>query len=88
MQISLTPELERLIEDRVNRGDYDTPVSLIEEAVHRLIEEDEGDTETIRGILQFRDGEIDSGNALEFDENSTGRLATDIHRRGLRRLIR
>ncbi len=86
MQISLTPELERLIEDRVKRGDYDTPNSLIEEAVHRLMEEDEADAEALGVTLRSRDEEINSGNGLEFDEHSTGRLASDIHRRGLRRL--
>jgi len=59
---------------------------LIEEAVHRLIEEDEGDVEALRATLRSRDEEIETGNGLEFDEPSTGRLASDIHRRGLLRL--
>ena len=54
--------------------------------MHRLIEEDEGDLACLRARLRQADAEIDRGDGLEFDENTTKDLARDIHERGMRRL--
>jgi len=86
MNITLTPELERRIREKIERGDYDNADDLMQEAVHRLIEEDESDLDTIRTRLSEADAEIDRGEGSDFDENTTSNLARDIHARGMRRL--
>jgi len=86
MNITLPPDLEKRVRERIARGDYDDSDSLVQEAIHRLIEEDEGDLESLRVRLRQADAEIDRGEGLEFDEDTTKELARDIHERGLRRL--
>jgi len=86
MNIILPPELEQRIREKVDRGDYDNAEALVQEAVHRLIEEDAVDLDEIRARLQQADAEIDRGKGLEYDEHTTRQLAGDIHRRGMRKL--
>jgi len=86
MHVSLPPELEQRIRERIERGDYDNAEALVQEAVHRLIEEDEIDLDALRAQLHRADAEIDRGEALEFDEHNTKDLADGIRERGLRRL--
>ena len=58
----------------------------IQEAIHRLVEEDELDLDAPRERLRQADGEIDRGEGMDFDEHTTKALARDIHERGLNRL--
>ena len=86
MNVTLTPELERRIREKIERGDYDNADDLMQEAVHRLIEEDEIDLDTIRTRLRQADAEIDRGEGVDFDENTTSNLRRDVYARGMRRL--
>ena len=86
MDISLPPELEKCVRERIDRGDYANADELVQDAVHRLVEEDALDLESIRYRLQQADGEIERGEGLEFDEQTSQDLAKEIHERGLRRL--
>jgi putative addiction module CopG family antidote len=86
MNITLSPDLERRVRERIDRGDYDDVEALVHEAVHRLIEEDERDIDALREQLRRADAEIDRGEGLEFDEQTTRHLAEDIHARGRKRL--
>jgi antitoxin ParD1/3/4 len=86
MNITLPPDLEQRVRERIARGDYDNSDALVLEAVRRLIEEDEGDLASLREKLRQADAEIDRGEGLEFDEDTTKELARDIHDRGMRRL--
>jgi len=86
MNVTLTPELERRVREKIQRGDYDNADALVQEAVHRLIEEDEVDLDSVRERLRQADTEIDRGEGLEFDEHTTKNLAKDIHERGMKRL--
>lgn len=85
MNVSLTPELEQIVREKLRRGDYDDANALVQEAVHRLIEEDEANSDALRATLAARDAEIDRGDALVLDEEATMRLASEVHERGLRR---
>ena len=85
MHVTLPPELEQRIREKIERGDYDNPDALVEEAVHRLIEEDEADLESLRTRLQRADAEIDRGKGLEFDDRTTGDLVAGIRERGTRK---
>jgi putative addiction module CopG family antidote len=86
INVTLPPGLEQRVREKIARGDYDNSDALIQEAVHRLIEEDEGDLASLRTRLRQADAEIDSGEGLQFDEDTTKELARDIHERGMRRL--
>ena len=37
MNLTLTPELERLVREKIERGDYDNADALVQEAVHDLL---------------------------------------------------
>ncbi|HXP83855.1 MAG TPA: type II toxin-antitoxin system ParD family antitoxin [Bryobacteraceae bacterium] len=86
MNVTLPPELERRVREKIERGDYDDAEALVREAVHRLIEEDEVDLGALRSRLQQADAEIDRGEGLEFDEHTTKDLASGVRERGMRRL--
>jgi Arc/MetJ-type ribon-helix-helix transcriptional regulator len=86
MNITLPPDLEQRVREKIARGDYDDSDALVQEAVHRLIEEDEGDLVSLHARLRQADAEIDRGEGLEFDEHTTKDLARDIRERGMRRL--
>jgi Arc/MetJ-type ribon-helix-helix transcriptional regulator len=61
MDITLTPELEKGVLARVERGDYESPEELVRDAVYRLIAEDEELEETkaaiSRALKESRRGE-------------------------------
>jgi antitoxin ParD1/3/4 len=86
MNVTLPPELEQRVREKIERGDYDNADSLVQEAVHRLIEEDEVDLDALRARLQQADAEIDRGEGVEFDEHTTKDLVGGIRERGMRRL--
>ncbi len=65
MTITLTPELERVVQEKVGRGEYESADALVGEAVWRLIEEEkEEDThrDEIRARIEGADAEIDRGD--------------------------
>jgi putative addiction module CopG family antidote len=86
MNVTLPPELEQRIREKIQRGDYDNTEALVQEAVHRLIEEDEVDLDALRARLRRAGAEIDRGEGLEFDEHTAKDLAGGIRERGMRRL--
>ena len=86
MNVTLPSEIEKRVRQKVENGDYDTTDALVQEAVHRLIEEDEVDLVGLRERLQRADAEIERGEGLEFDEQTTKDLAKDIRERGIKRL--
>ena len=86
MNVILPPELEKRLLEKIERGDYDNSDALVQEAVHRLIEEDEVNLQSLRERLRHADSEIDRGEGVEFDERTTKDLATHIHERGMKTL--
>jgi putative addiction module CopG family antidote len=89
MNITLTPELEQLVQTKVARGEYDSADTFVSEAVHRLIDE-ENQEDTGHGEIRVRieaaEAEINRGEYVEYDETTIHDLAKDIHDRGLKRL--
>jgi putative addiction module CopG family antidote len=88
MNVSLNPELERLVRERVERGDYESADALVQQAVQSLIGDDDYEDAQIADIrrrVQTAETEIDQGQVAEYDENTVGNLAQDVHRRGLER---
>ena len=89
MNITLRPELEKLVADKVKRGDYDTPDALVDYAVQRLLEEEEEEDahlDEVRARTEAAEAAIDRGEFVEYDERTIHNLAKDVHERGLKRL--
>jgi antitoxin ParD1/3/4 len=81
MNVSLTPELEKLVNDRVRTGLYQTASEVVREALRLLKQRDEDhaalNADVRAGLLQLERGE---GRAM--DAASTRALATAIKKRG------
>ena len=89
MTITLTPELEKLVREKIAGGEYDSADAFVGEAVHRLVDEEkEEDThrDEILARIQAAEAEIDRGNYREYDEETIHELAKDVHERGLKKL--
>jgi putative addiction module CopG family antidote len=89
MTITLTPELERLVKEKIARGEYDSPDAFVSEAVQRLVDEEkeeDGNRDEILARIQAAEAEIDRGDYREYDEQTIHELAKDVHERGLKKL--
>jgi Arc/MetJ-type ribon-helix-helix transcriptional regulator len=89
MTIILTPDLEKLVVERVQRGEYDSAEALVGAAVQCLIEDDreeDAHREELLAQIDAAEGEIDRGEYVECDADTVHELAKDVHERGLQRL--
>ena len=89
MTITLTPELEKLVKEKIAGGEYDSADAFVGEAVQRLVDEEkEEDThrDEILARIQAAEAEIDRGDYREYDEETIHELAKDVHERGLKKL--
>ena len=87
MEVTLTPELEDLIAEQVDRGHYPSPGEVVRDAL-RLFQEklklSEGQRESLRREVQMGLQALDQGEYDEYDKPQL--LATDIKARGRQRL--
>ena len=84
MNVSLTKELEKLVNDRVKSGMYQTASEVVREGLRLLKERDS--LESLRRDIQAGFDAIDRGEYDEYDENTTKDLANAIKARGRKRL--
>jgi putative addiction module CopG family antidote len=90
MVFTLTPELEKLVQDKVAKGDYPSADALVKGAVQRLLEEELQEDEwsnEIRARIHTAEAEIDGGQFLEYDQMDIHELSTAVHERGMRRSV-
>ena len=85
MNVSLTPELEQLIEDKVRTGMYQTASEVIREGLRLLHQRDES-IAGLRDDIRAGFDAIERGEYEDYDETTTHKLAEDIKRRGRQRL--
>ena len=85
MNVSLTPELEQLIDDKVSSGMYQTASEVIRDALRLLKERDER-LETLRKDVRAGFEAVDRGEYTDFDAANIKDLADRIKARGRRRL--
>src|SRR5258707_11474355 len=89
MNISLAPELERIVGEKVRRGQYQNANALVHEAVERLVEADEEEhthRNEIRKRIAAAEAEIDRGEFTEYDERTLADLPRQVRERGMKRL--
>jgi antitoxin ParD1/3/4 len=87
MNVSLTPELEKLVSDKVESGMYQTASEVIRESLRLLKERDERSAE-LRASVWAGFEQINRGEFAEYDEKSAKDLAKDIKTRGREQLSR
>ena len=85
MNISLTPELERLVADKVNSGMYKTSSEVIREGL-RLIKERDERLQSLRRDIRAGFEAVDRGEFTDYDESNVQGLAERVKIRGRKRL--
>ena len=85
MNVSLTPELERLINAKVDAGAYQTASEVVREALRLLQLRDEGLVQ-LRKDVQAGFNQIEQGQFAEYDRRSAAKLAGAVKTRGRKRL--
>jgi antitoxin ParD1/3/4 len=86
MNVSLTPELEKLVDAKVSSGMYQTASEVIREALRLLRERDERKREELRRMIQVGIDQLERGEYTDYDEHTLKNLAKAIKARGRRRL--
>jgi antitoxin ParD1/3/4 len=84
MNVSLTPQLEQLVSDRVKSGMYQTASEVVREGLRLLQERDSRDF--LRLEVQEGFDQIERGEYTEYDERTIKNLVADIRARGMKRL--
>ena len=87
MNVSLTPELELLVAEKVKTGMYQTSSEVILEGLRLLKERDEH-LEALR--RDVRDGfmAVERGEYTDYDAKSVKQLAEKVKERGLARAVK
>ena len=81
MNVSLTPELERLVNEKVESGLYQTASEVVREALRLLSERDQA-REQLRADVQAGLGQVARGQDQVYDKASGRQLAERIKSRG------
>jgi antitoxin ParD1/3/4 len=80
MNVSLTPELEHLVNEKVASGLYQTASEVVREALRLMKGRD--DLARLRADVQVGFDEVARGEGIEYTRSSGRRLADDIKARG------
>lgn len=87
MEITLTPELEDLVNEKVKSGKYDSPSQVVRDGLRLLKEQDQLEQlrmeelhrEVMKGVEQMKNGQF-------ITYSSAGKLVEEIIRRGKEKL--
>jgi antitoxin ParD1/3/4 len=85
MNISLTPELEHLVADKVSSGMYQTSSEVIREGL-RLLKERDDRLQSLRRDIHAGFEAVDRGEFTDYDGTDVHRLADRVKTRGRKRL--
>ena len=85
MNVSLTPELEKLVNEKLKTGMYQTASEVVREGLRLLKDRDERKAQ-LRAQVRAGFDAIERGEFETYDESTTNGLADDIKRRGRKRL--
>lgn len=86
MEVVLSPELEKLIDDQVANGTYRTAVDVIRDALRLLKEMNERKLQALRRDVRIGLDDLERGDSTEYDSDDIRQLAEDVKTRGRRRL--
>ena len=82
MNVSLTPELERLVNEKVESGLYQTASEVVREALRLLKERDQAREQQLRADVQAGFDQLSRGEGRAYDRTSGRQLAERIKSRG------
>ncbi len=85
MNISLTPELDQFVNDKVKTGMYQTASEVIREGL-RLLRERDQRVEALRRDVRAGFEAVERGEFTDYDENNINELADRVKARGRKRL--
>src|SRR5262249_19384917 len=85
VNVSLTPELEKLVNEKLKTGMYQTASEVVREGLRLLKDRDERQAQ-LRAQVRAGFDAIERGEYDTYDEFTTKGLADDIKRRGRKRL--
>ena len=85
MNISLTPELEQLVTDKVKSGMYQTSSEVIREGLRLLRERDER-LQSLRRDIRAGFEAVDRGEFTDYNQSNVEELADRVKSRGRKRL--
>ena len=74
MNISLTPQLEKLVQERVKSGLYTSASEVIREALRLLDSRDRGLAQQLRADVESGLRQLDAGQSRPFDADAVGRI--------------
>jgi antitoxin ParD1/3/4 len=74
MNISLTPQLEKLVQERVKSGLYTSASEVIREALRLLDSRDRGLTQQLRADVESGLRQLDAGQSRPFDADAVERI--------------
>jgi antitoxin ParD1/3/4 len=87
MNVSLTPQLEALVNAKVKNGMYQTASEVIREGLRLLKERDEEKQKRLREDVLAGFDEIARGNYIDVDEKGLKKFFADVKTRGRKRLL-
>ena len=85
MDVSLTPELERVVKERVSSGMYRTADEVVREGLRLLIERDQ-QAESLRRDVRAGFDAVGRGQYTDYDAATIRKLADRVKSRGRKRL--
>lgn len=85
MNLSLTPELEQLVSDKVKTGMYQTASEVVREGL-RLLRERDQRLESLRRDVRAGFEAVERGEFTEYDESNLQELGDRVKARGRNRL--
>ena len=85
MNVSLTPELERMVQEKVASGLYQTASEVVREGL-RLLKERDDQTAALRAAIQEGVTQLETGKYQEYTVDTLADLAQAVKDRGRHRL--
>jgi antitoxin ParD1/3/4 len=85
MNVSLTPELKRLVNEKLKTGMYQTASEVVREGLRLLKDRDERHAQRRAQVRAGLDA-IERGEFETYGETTTKRLAEDVKRQGRKQL--
>ena len=85
MNVSLTLELERLVNEKIKSGMYQTASEVVREAL-RLLQQRDHQMQRLRTDVRAGLDQIGHGQYAEYDQRSTRKLVDAVKCRGRKRL--
>ena len=75
MSITLTPQLEALIQEKIASGRYQSPSEVVREALRLLEESERLEAIKLEALRRDIQAGLDSGEPVPFDKNAIRKLA-------------